>query len=62
MPVTVKAAVPETLPDVAVIVVVPAVTAVARPFDPAALLIVATPVLEEFQVAEAVRFCVVPSE
>jgi len=37
----------------------PAATAVASPFEPAALLIVAKLVLEELQVAEAVRFCVV---
>ena len=60
--VTVSVVDPEMLPTVAVIVVVPAATAVASPLDPAALLIVATPVLEELQVAEAVRFCVVLSE
>jgi len=53
---------PEMLPDVARIVVDPAATDVARPLEPAALLIVAAAVLEEFQVAVAVRFCVVPSE
>jgi hypothetical protein len=52
----------ETLPDVAVIVVVPAAAAVASPFEPAALLIVATLVLEEFQVTALVRFWVEPSE
>jgi len=61
-PVTVSAVAPETLPDVARIVVDPATTAVARPLDPAALLIVATAVLEELQVTAAVRFCVELSE
>jgi len=50
------------LPDIAVTVVEPAATDVAKPFDPAALLIVAIPVLDEFQVADVVRFCVVLSE
>ncbi len=53
---------PVTLPDAAVIVVVPAATEVARPLEPAALLTAATPVLDELQVAEAVRSCVVLSE
>ena len=53
---------PEMLPDAARIVVDPAATDVARPLEPAALLIVATAVLEELQVAVVVRFCVVPSE
>ena len=52
----------EIFPDVAVIAVEPAATAVARPLEPAALLIVATPVLEELQVTEAVRFWEDPSE
>ncbi len=47
---------PVMLPDAAVIVVVPAATEVARPLEPAALLTVATPVLDELQVAEAVKF------
>jgi len=50
---------PETPPDADVIVVVPAVTAAASPFEPVALLIVATLVLDELQVAEAVKSCVV---
>ncbi len=54
-------AVPETLPDVAAIVVEPAAAAVASPFEPAALLIVATAALAELQVTCVVRFCVVPS-
>ncbi len=52
----------DTAPDVAVIVVVPAATDVAMPFEPAALLTVATELLEELQVTAAVRFCVEPSE
>ena len=45
----------DILPDVAVIVVVPTATEVARPLEPAALLICATPVLEEFHVTDVVR-------
>ena len=60
--VTVSEVDPVKLPDAAVIVVVPATTEVARPLEPAALLTVATPVLDELQVAEAVRSCVVLSE
>jgi hypothetical protein len=55
---TVRVVDPDMVPDVTVIVVVPAVTDVARP--PA--LIVATPVLEEVQVDVKVRSCVVLSE
>ncbi len=53
---------PVMLPDAAVIVVVPAEIEVARPLEPAALLTVATPVLDELQVTCAVRSCVVLSE
>jgi hypothetical protein len=60
-PVTVSVAVPEMLPDVAVIVVDPAATEVARPLEPAALLMVAIPAADEFQVTDVVIFCVVPS-
>jgi hypothetical protein len=60
--VTVRAVEPAMLPDAAVTVVEPAATGVARPLEPAALLIAATPVLEELHVTDAVRFCVVPSE
>ncbi len=60
--VTVSVVEPEILPDVAVIVVVPAATEVASPFEPAALLIVAAAVLDELQVTAAVRFCVELSE
>jgi hypothetical protein len=60
--VTVRVVEAEMLPDAALIVVEPVATGVASPLEPAALLIEATPVLEELQVTEAVRFCVVPSE
>ena len=60
--VTVSVVNPDMLPDVAVIVVEPAATDVARPFEPAALLIVATPPVDEPQVTAVVRFCVVLSE
>src|SRR5512146_1908013 len=55
---TVRAVDPDTVPDVTLIVVVPAATEVAKP--PA--LIVATPALDEAQVDVDVRFCVVLSE
>jgi hypothetical protein len=48
---------PVTVPEVAEMVVVPTATVVARP--PAAMVAVA--VLDDAQVAEAVRFCVEPS-
>lgn len=54
---TVSAVVPVMLPEVALIVVLPAVTAVARPVAS----IVATPVFDEAQAADAVRLAVVPS-
>lgn len=60
--VTVNFVVPLTLPDVAVIMVEPAATEVASPSEPAALLIVATPGVEELQVTTAVRSFVVLSE
>ncbi len=60
--ITVSEVDPVMLPDVAVIVVDPVETDVARPLVPASLLIVVTPVLDELQVAEAVRSCVVSSE
>ena len=40
---------------------VPAATAVARPFEPAAFEIVAKVVLDEAQVTSVVRLCWVPS-
>jgi hypothetical protein len=60
--VTVRVVDPDMLPDAAVIVVDPVAAAVADPLDPAALLIVATPVLDELQVTAVVRSCVVLSE
>ncbi len=60
--VTESVAVPEALPEAAVMVVVPAAIPVASPLDPTALLIEATPVLDELQVTEAVRSCVEPFE
>src|SRR5260370_20111173 len=59
--VTVSVVLPETPPKVAVIVVVPAATDVAKPCEPPALLIVATAVLDELQVTSVVRPCVVKS-
>ncbi len=58
---TVSGAEPETLPRVALKVVEPCAAAVARPFDPAALLMEATPDMLEAQVTCEVRFCVEPS-
>ncbi len=60
--VTVSVVDPDMLPDAAVIVVKPAATGVATPLEPAELLIVATPVLEELQVTDGVRFWVELSE
>ena len=54
----VNVAVPLKFPEVAVIVVAPAVKIVAKP----AALMFATAMLEELQVAVVVRFCVLPSE
>jgi hypothetical protein len=61
-PETASVAVPVMLPDVAVIVVEPVATDVARPLEPTALLMAATPVVDELQVTAVVRFCVVLSE
>lgn len=52
---------PETEPEVAVIVALPWAMLVARPWVPEALLMVATAVFEELQLAEVVRFWVEPS-
>ena len=60
--VTVRVVDPDTPPDVAVMVVEPVAREVASPRDPAALLIVATPVLDELQVTVSVKFWVVLSE
>jgi hypothetical protein len=56
--VTVRGVLPEVLPKVAVMVAVPAATAVARPL----VLTVATDVLEELQVTWVVISWLVPSE
>ena len=53
---------PDIVPDVAVIVVEPTAAEVASPLEPAALLMAATPVADEFQVTAVVRSCVVLSE
>ena len=53
--VTVRVVEPEMLPDAALMVAVPTARAVADPLEPAALLIVATAVLDELQVTAAVR-------
>lgn len=50
-----------TEPDFAVMVVVPAPTLVASPWLPAVLLMVATVGVEELQITEVVRSCVLPS-
>jgi hypothetical protein len=60
--VTVRVVDPDMLPDAAVIVVEPAATEAANPLEPAALLIVAMPVLDELQATVVVRFCVELSE
>jgi hypothetical protein len=60
--VTVRAVDPDMLPDVAVIVVKPVDTEEANPLEPAALLIVAMPVLDELQVTAVVRSWFVLSE
>ncbi len=60
--VTVRVVLPETAPDVAVIVTDPAARDVARPLEPAALLIAAIAVFDEFQVTDAVRSWVELSE
>ena len=59
--VTVRVVVPET-PRVAVIVVEPGATDVASPLEAVALLIVATPKVEEFHVTNDDISCVVASE
>ena len=60
--VTVKAVEPEAEPEVAVMMVEPEDTVDVNPLKPTALLIEATPVLDDAQVTDEVRFCVVPSE
>ena len=51
---TVREVEPDISPEAAVIVVDPGPTAVARPFDPSALLMVAVAISEELQMTEAV--------
>ena len=53
--VTVSAVEPLTGPETALMVVVPAATLVARPFEPEALLSVAADVSEDAHVADAVK-------
>ncbi|HYA88448.1 MAG TPA: hypothetical protein VEI57_15440 [Nitrospirota bacterium] len=53
--VTVSIVDPETLPNVAMIVVDPGATELADPEEPAALLMVATAADDELQVADAVK-------
>ena len=53
--VTVSVVLLVTAPNVAVIVAEPAATGVAWPLEPAALLIVATVLVDELQVTDAVR-------
>jgi hypothetical protein len=55
--VTVRVVVPDTVPEVAVMVVVPPPTAVASP----EVLMVATEVFDDNQLAVDVRFLVLPS-
>jgi hypothetical protein len=59
--ITVRVVEPEMPPDAAVIVDVPKATGVAIPLEPAILLMVATDVADELQLADAVRSCVVLS-
>ncbi len=60
--VTVSEDAPDTLPDHAVMVVVPVATGVASPLEPAALLTIATPVSDDNHVTCEVMSCAVPSE
>lgn len=53
---------PDTVPSAAVMVLVPALTALASPFEPAALLTVATACAEEDHITPAVMLCVELSE
>jgi hypothetical protein len=53
---TVRSVDPETPPLLAVVVAVPAASDAASPLEPVALLIVATAVSDELQVAEVVMF------
>ncbi len=55
---TVRIMEPEMLPDVAVIVAVPAATGVTSPKEPVVLLIVATDEADEPHITDAVISCV----
>jgi hypothetical protein len=59
--VTVSVVFPATVPMLAEMTVVPTATLEARPFEPAALEMVAVAPVADAQVAVADRFCVVPS-
>lgn len=54
-PVTVKGAEPGAVPDTALIMVFPEATEVAIPWEPVALLMIATSGRDEFQVTDVVR-------
>jgi hypothetical protein len=58
--VTVKTAIPEMSPEVAVMVEAPVATPVARPWEPKALETVVLPVTDDDHVTESVRFSVDP--
>ena len=60
--VTLRVVVPETLPNAAEMVVEPVPAEVARPLEPAALLIDATDPADELQVTCTVRSCTELSE
>ncbi len=59
---TVRAVKPEMLPEVAVIVAVPAATVAICPLEPVTLLTVATDTFDELHVTDDVIFCVLLSE
>jgi hypothetical protein len=59
--VTLREVDPEIVPEVAEIVLLPVATAFAKPWVGMLVLIVATAVFDELQVALPVRFCVLPS-
>jgi hypothetical protein len=60
--ITVMTAVPEMSPEVAVMVVAPVATAVARPWDPEVFDTVPVPVSDDDHVTESVRLAVLRSE
>jgi len=60
--VTVSVVDPDTAPNAAEMVVEPVAIEVANPFEPAALLMVATDDADELHATVVVRFCVEPSE